>query len=132
MQVTCYTCTNCDWNAEETARYATENAFKKTIGLCAMYVRKAMIAGGIQLYQGGNAWHYKYLLPIFNFEEIDKKEKKEVGDIMFFQPIGKRQFGHIAIWNGKQWVSDFKQRSIIVHSDYVKKECEYAIFRRDN
>lgn len=123
---------HCDWNGEEAAKYATENASKKSVGLCAMYVRKAMIAGGIPLYQGGNAWHYKYLLPILGFKEIDKKEEKRVGDIVVFQPIGKRRFGHIAIWNGKQWVSDFKQRSIIVHSDYTKKECEYAIFRRDN
>ena len=123
---------HCDWNGEEAAKYATENALKKSVGLCAMYVRKAMIAGGISLYQGGNAWHYKYLLPILGFKEIDKKEEKRVGDIVVFQPIGKRRFGHIAIWNGKQWVSDFKQRSIIVHSEYTKKECEYAIFRRDN
>ena len=123
---------HCDWNGEEAAKYATENALKKSVGLCAMYVRKAMIAGGIPLYQGGNAWHYKYLLPILRFEEIDKNEEKKVGDIVVFQPIGKRRFGHIAIWNGKQWVSDFKQKSIIVHSDYTKKESEYAIFRRDN
>lgn len=57
---------HCDWNAEKAARYATENAAKKSVGLCAMYVRKAMVAGGIPLYQGGNAWHYKYLLPIVN------------------------------------------------------------------
>ena len=123
---------HCDWDGEEAGRYATENAEKKSIGLCAMHVRKAMIAGGIPLYQGGNAWHYKYMLPILGFKEIDKKEERRVGDIVVFQPIGKRRFGHIAIWNGKQWVSDFKQRSIIVHSDYTKKECEYAIFRRDN
>ena len=123
---------HCDWDGEEAGRYATENAEKKSIGLCAMYVRKAMIAGGIPLYQGGNAWQYKYLLPILRFEEIDKNEEKKVGDIVVFQPIGKRRFGHIAIWNGKQWVSDFKQRSIIVHSDYTKKECEYAIFRRND
>ena len=123
---------HCDWDGVEAARYATDNASKKSVGLCAMYVRKAMIAGGIPLYQGGNAWQYKYLLPILRFEEIDKNEEKKVGDIVVFQPIGKRRFGHIAIWNGKQWVSDFKQRSIIVHSDYTKKECEYAIFRRND
>ncbi len=123
---------NCDWDAGEAARYATENAEKKSVGLCAMYLRKAIIAGGIPLYQGGDAWHYKYVLPILGFKEIDKKAEKMVGDIVVFQPIGGRKFGHIAIWNGRQWVSDFKQRSIIVHSDYARKECEYSIFRRSN
>ena len=82
----------CDWDGEEAARYATEHASKKSVGLCAMYVRKAMIAGGIPLYQGGNAWHYKYMLPILGFKEIDKKEERRVGDIVVFQPIGKRRF----------------------------------------
>ena len=61
---------------------------------------------------------------------IEDVNDKKVGDIVVFQPIGKRYFGHIAMWNGKQWVSDFKQRSIIVHSDYRKDGCEYSIFRR--
>ena len=64
------------------------------------------------------------------FENVNENEGLMVGDIVVFQPIGGRKFGHIAIWNGKQWVSDFKQRSIIVHSDYRSQDCEYAVFRR--
>ena len=120
----------CEWNPEKAAVYATENAEVKSVGLCALYVRRAMIAGGIPLYQGGNAWSYKYLLPVIGFENVNENEGLMVGDIVAFQPIGGRKFGHIAIWNGKQWVSDFKQRSIIVHSDYRSQDCEYAVFRR--
>ena len=119
----------CEWNPEKAAVYATENAEVKSVGLCALYVRRAMIAGGIPLYQGGNAWSYKYLLPVIGFENVNENEDLMVGDIVVFQPIGGRKFGHIAIWNGKQWVSDFKQRSIIVHSDYRSQDCEYAVFR---
>ena len=119
----------CEWNPEKVAVYATENAEVKSVGLCALYVRRAMIAGGIPLYQGGNAWSYKYLLPVIGFENVNENEGLMVGDIVVFQPIDGRKFGHIAIWNGKQWVSDFKQRSIIVHSDYRSQDCEYAVFR---
>ena len=121
---------HCEWSPEEAARYATEHAEKKSVGMCALYVRKAIIAGGIPLYVGGDAWSYKYTLPILNFHQVGKKSEREVGDIVVFQPIGGRKFGHIAIWNGSQWVSDFKQRNLIVHSDYLKEGCEYAIFRR--
>lgn len=121
---------HCEWNLDASARYATEHAEKRSVGLCAMYVRKAIRAGGIPLYQGGDAWTYKYLLPLLMFEEVDKEAPRRVGDIVVFQPIGGRRYGHIALWNGKQWVSDFKQRSIIVHSDYRGEGCEYAIFRR--
>lgn len=120
----------CEWNPKKAAEYATENAEKRSVGLCAMYVRKAIIAGGIPLYWGGNAYHYKYVLPVLGFEQVDSKEERQVGDIVVFQPIGGRRFGHISMWNGKQWVSDFKQRNFIVHSDYWKDGCEYAIFRK--
>ena len=122
---------HCEWSPEEAARYATEHAEKKSVGMCALYVRKAIIAGGIPLYMGSDAWSYKYTLPILNFHQVGKKSEREVGDIVVFQPIGGRRFGHIAIWNGSQWVSDFKQRNLIVHSDYLKEGCEYAIYRRD-
>jgi hypothetical protein len=122
---------HCEWSPEAAARYATEHAEKKSVGMCALYVRKAIIAGGIPLYVGGDAWSYKYTLPILNFHQVGKMSEREVGDIVVFQPIGGRKYGHIAIWNGKQWVSDFKQRNLIVHSDYLDDGCEYAIYRRD-
>ena len=121
---------SCEWNPKNAAEYVTKNAESKSVGLCAKYVRKAIVAGGIPLYQGGDAWSYKYLLPLLGFKEIENENDKKVGDIVVFQPIGKRYFGHIAMWNGRQWISDFKQRSIIVHSDYSKDDCKYTIFRK--
>lgn len=122
---------HCEWSPENAAKYATEHAEKKSVGMCALYVRKAIIAGGIPLYVGGDAWSYKYTLRILNFHQVGKKSEREVGDIVVFQPIGGRKYGHIAIWNGTQWVSDFKQRNLIVHSDYTKEGAEYHIYRRD-
>lgn len=122
---------HCDWNPENAAKYATENAEPKSVGLCALYVRKAINAGGIPLYKCGSAWHYRYVLPILNFAEKEVSDELKIGDIVVFQPIGGRKYGHIAIWNGTQWVSDFKQRNLIVHSDYTKEGAEYRIYRRE-
>lgn len=122
---------HCEWSPEAAARYATEHAEKKSVGMCALYVRKAIMTGGIPLYMGGDAWCYKYTLPILNFHQVGKMSEREVGDIVVFQPIGGRKYGHIAIWNGNQWVSDFKQRNLIVHSDYLKEGADYTIYRRD-
>lgn len=102
---------HCNWNPDNAAKYATEHAESKSVGLCALYVRKAINAGGIPLYKCGSAWHYRYVLPILNFHQVGKDAECEVGDIVVFQPIGGRKYGHIAIWNGTQWVSDFKQRN---------------------
>lgn len=122
---------HCEWDPDKAAEYATERAERRSVGMCALYVRKAIIAGGIPLYVGGDAWSYKYMLPILNFHQMGKESEREVGDIVVFQPIGGRKFGHIAIWNGIQWVSDFKQLNFIVHSDYLKEGAEYAIYRRE-
>ena len=121
---------NCDWNPKKAAEYVTKNAESKSVGLCAKYVRKAIVAGGIPLYQGGNAWSYKYLLPLLGFKEIEDVNDKKVGDIVVFQPIGKRYFGHIAMWNGKQWVSDFKQKNMIPAKAYHKTD--WKIYRHKN
>ena len=91
---------HCEWNPAVAASYATNNAESRSVGLCGLYVRKAIIAGGIPLYLGGDAWSYKYTLPILGFERINKDEKLIIGDIAVFQPIGGRKFGHIAMWNG--------------------------------
>ena len=62
-------------------------------------------------------------------EDIDKdfvfKVKK--GDIIVFPAIKNHIFGHIAIWNGEQWVSDFKQKSMFPASGY--RFTKYKIFR---
>lgn len=122
---------HCEWSPENAAKYATEHAEPKSVGLCALYVRKAINAGGIPLYKCGSAWHYRYVLPILNFAVKEVNDELKIGDIVVFQPIGGRKYGHIAIWNGTQWVSDFKQRNLIVHSDYTKEGAEYHIYRRD-
>lgn len=123
---------HCAWNPEQAAEYATENAEKKSVGMCALYVRKAINAGGIPLWSCGSAWRYNKVLTMLNFGEVAVNEERKVGDIVVFQPIGGRKHGHIAIWNGRQWVSDFKQRNFIVHSDYTTEGAQWAIFRREN
>lgn len=123
---------HCEWNPEQAAEYATENAEEKSVGMCALYVRKAINAGGIPLWRCGSAWRYNKVLTILNFREVAVNEERKVGDIVVFQPIGGRKHGHIAIWNGRQWVSDFKQRNFIVHSDYTIEGAQWAIFRREN
>ena len=64
---------HCEWCPEKAAEYATEKAEKKSVGMCAIYVRNAIIAGGIPLYVGGDAWSYKYTLPILNFHQVGKE-----------------------------------------------------------
>lgn len=115
------------YDNERAAAFITKYSFNKSHNYCAGWVMAAIIAGGepcILL----RACDYKYFLPYIGFEEIKLEGyKHQVGDIVVFPNIGKHKFGHIAMWNGKQWVSDFKQKNFIVAKDYIG--LEYKIYR---
>lgn len=52
------------------------------------------------------------------------------GDIIVIQSyVGGSVHGHIQIYNGTQWVSDFKQSGFWPGSGYKKNEPSYDIFR---
>lgn len=99
---------------------------QKPYGDCALYVRKAINAGGIKG-SWGDAWQYLTALPSIGFTDLGKITDFVKGDIVVFDKTGGRKWGHIAMWDGSQWVSDFKQKSILVHDDYIGKN--YHVFR---
>ena len=96
-----------------------------------MYVRVAIEAGGITVGHEGNrgsAYMYKDILPDLGFKEVATTNyTPKKGDIAVFPAISGHKHGHIAMYNGSQWVSDFKQNSFFVASGYEKSN--YKIFR---
>jgi hypothetical protein len=107
------------------ARFATKNAAPKSKTCCAWYVMRALQEGGcpISIYP---AWAYEYVLPLHGFKEVSKKNySPKTGDIVVIERSKKHIWGHIAIFNGKIWVSDFKQRSMNVY----KRTYPYKIYR---
>ena len=86
-------------------------------GLCAGHVRRAIEAGGIST-NGRPEWaslyYTKDFLPSIGFNEISIKSESDLqpGDISIEEskPGTSNTMGHAAMWDGRQWVSDFKQR----------------------
>ena len=72
-------------------------------------------------------------MPLVQFEEISKKGyKPQKGDVVVFErPLGrtwKKIFqwrGHIAMYNGNQWISDFKQKNM----NPYRKDDSYRVHR---
>ncbi len=73
------------------------------------------------------AYQYEDFLPVLGFEEIS--QPYQPGDIVVFSRTGERKYGHIAIYTGNGWVSDFKQKSFYVHNDYIISK-KYKVFRK--
>lgn len=84
-------------------------------GLCAKHVRLGLMAGDVPLQNWPeNAREYKTYLPKYGFETVSSAntfDHPEQGDVCVLEPYpGGHPAGHICMWDGKQWVSDFGQR----------------------
>ena len=117
------------YNNEKVTDYITKNAADTSRTMCAGYVIIAMWHGGCPIGLVP-AYAYNKILPQMGFEEISTQNyKPQKGDISVL-PTNKRSvFGHIAIYNGNQWVSDFKQRKGIFPSTTYRANGKYQIFR---
>ncbi len=115
------------WDINAAVAHLNSSAEPRSIGYCARYVRQAMEAGGLSTAgRPGSAKGYVSFLPSIGFTEIETSSYIP-GDIVVFDAVPGHVHGHIAMWNGSQWVSDFKQRSMIVASGYSNGT--YHIYR---
>ena len=108
--------------------FITNHAETKSRCCCAGYVMRGMLHGGCPI---GllPAYAYSKTLPQMGFEEISVKGYEPVkGDISVVPANISHPFGHIAVYNGEQWVSDFKQNHILPSKAY-KANGKYQIFR---
>ncbi|MCH5145696.1 C40 family peptidase [Desulfovibrio sp. UIB00] len=102
---------------------------------CGEFVHKAIDAGGIILNtsynpHGVSASGYGPILRHAGFRTVTPGEKLQKGDVVVFQAIKGHKDGHVAMFDGKQWISDFKQDSIYAATDYQKVDAPYVIYRR--
>lgn len=120
------TMTNYEYDPVIAAQYATEHANKKSVSLCAYYIRKSIEAGGCPTFLHPQAaCEYPDFLLCLDFSEISSTDSIEIGDIVIFKAVANHPYGHIAIWNGTQWISDFRQRNIIVAKEYQSADARF-------
>lgn len=118
---------NYTFDKEKAAAYVTKNVEPRSKTCCAWYVMRALQEGGCPAYILP-AYGYSWLLPRMDFVEVSKENYvPQKGDIIVFPAIGKHIWGHIQMWNGYQWVSDFRQKNMIPAKAYRKTK--WKIFR---
>ena len=121
------------YDNDKACEYVTNNALDRSHTCCAWFVMRAMQVGGCPI---GilPAWAYQYALPLYGFDKVyedigkDCSPKCQIrkGDIVVI-PKGTYSFwGHVAMYDGNRWVSDFKQN----HMSPYKKQVRYRIYRR--
>lgn len=129
------------FDVDKSVNYLNENAEDDSIGKCAMYVRMALEAGGLNLNdRPPSAKDYNPYLELKGFVKVDKGNyEAEKGDIAVFVAFVRKKdtgevkihkYGHIQMYNGEKWVSDFVQREFWAGPDFKSVQPEYEIFRR--
>ena len=83
---------------------------------CAMCVCMAIEAGGVNTAGHPNpAWQYVNFLPKIGFQAISFTNPQP-GDIVVINCTPSRKWGHICMFNGEYWVSDFVQNNCNVYT----------------
>jgi flagellum-specific peptidoglycan hydrolase FlgJ len=95
------------------AMNATQAAGDKSKGLCAKYVANALQGAGYKFNRNPSAYQYATngTLAQAGFIKIANNMSPQTGDVRVFGQTNKHIHGHIQLFNGKQWVSDFRQNS---------------------
>jgi hypothetical protein len=120
------------FNVEKATKHLTENGQEKSTHCCAWYTMRALQEGGCPAIILPAQW-YRYFMPLVQFEEVPHDGYIPMkGDIVVFErPTWKsyrrisQWWGHIAMYNGVQWISDFKQKEM----NPYKKPVPYRIYR---
>ena len=113
------------------AVYADQNAEAHSRGRCAEYVRNAIEqGGGITMGRTLLAKDYGPVLRTAGFYEASGLP--QTGDVAVIQPAPGHPAGHMAIYDGTNWVSDFKQlRGMYPGPAYRSAQPAYTVFRHN-
>jgi hypothetical protein len=122
-------------DVDKFAAHLRDNAEKKSLHLCAQYVREALEAGGGDT--SGHLGHAKLWGPTLlrmGFRELVVEKPGEYkplkGDIVVIQPYkGGNKSGNIAGFDGKIWISDFEQIDFWGGPGYRKHKPPHVFYR---
>ena len=103
-------------DARIAADYATSHAGSSSVGACAKYVANALQNAGFSFTRQRSAYmyHTNGTLSAMGFSQISGGSPQK-GDIYVEDRTNTHPDGHIAIYNGSNWVSDFIQKTDHVH-----------------
>jgi hypothetical protein len=97
---------------------------------CAKYVREALNDGGLPVGGLGNANVMGPKISHYGFTEVPANNySPQTGDIAWFPPNAVSEIGHVTMWNGREWISDYRQPNGM--SPYTGKlpNAPYTIYR---
>ena len=124
------------WNKEKAIEHLMLHAETHSQKKCAKYTREAIEAGGLILIRpnSNSAKDYKNSLIATGFLPLGVDSGKYLpGDVViinsFTDGAEEHPHGHIAMFDGNNWVSDFSQQELYPGPAYRKCRPKYMIYR---
>ncbi|EAN4327045.1 hypothetical protein EG703_05395 [Salmonella enterica] len=136
------------WNNSASVSYINSHVEPRSLGKCAAYVRRAVEAGGVKIKippprigNSASACDYGPSLeavgfkPVYSYTGSGPTDTaiipgQQTGDVVVIQPIDGHPHGHIALFNGTNWVSDFIQlRGFYPGQQYRNVKPAYILYR---
>jgi len=109
------------FNKSELSDWMDAHALTRSTHHCAMYCRLGMEAAGLNTAdrpQSGDAGDYGPFLLRHGAQTIPQDSYiPQVGDVVVFDKTNQHPFGHIEMYDGHHWVSDFMQHNISPYRD---------------
>ena len=109
--------------AHAAANSARKDAKSKPTGWCGQYVRNALESAGfnVPIQHDAYQYHTNGILKSLGFVLISEPPYPIIGDICVTNKTPEHSSGHIAIFDGQHWVSDFIQKFDNVYSGVNEK-----------
>lgn len=105
--------------AEKLGRIIRSRAGAKSQGKCAKFVTDALLQAGYNVVKKPSAWMHNHgTLANAGFVKIPNDSRPMVGDVKVFDATRDGKHGHICVWDGQNWTSDFVQNSEYVRASY--------------
>jgi hypothetical protein len=108
-------------NKNDLSDWMDAHALTRSSHHCAMYCRMGMEAAGLDTTdrpRSGDAGDYGPFLLRHGAKTISKDSyDPQVGDVVVFDKTSQHPFGHIEMYDGHRWVSDFLQHSLSPYRD---------------
>ena len=96
------------WDKHAAIKHLDAQACARSLGRCAEFVRKSVEAGGVRLQRCASAKDYDASLRAAGFVAV-QTDAFAAGDIVVIGAIPGHPHGHMAMFDGTQWISDFRQ-----------------------
>jgi hypothetical protein len=119
------------WDVGAAVKHLKSHARATSHGQCARYTRVAIEAGGVTLVHHVSAKDYGSSLTKVGFKSQGQLASGyRAGDVAIIQPIKGHGHGHMCMYDGRHWISDFKQmHGLYPGPGYRKQKPAFVVYR---